>query len=135
VHLECKREREREREREDLEDDRLGGDDEHGVVCAACRAPITRTAFAIVMDGQHQHTFFNPAGIAYEIACFSAASGCDRVGQPTSEFAWFAGYRWSYALCRSCGEFLGWCFIGPRDGFWGLITSRIAESHQSRSGS
>lgn len=108
--------------------DRLGDDEERVLVCRACRAPVSRADFAIAMDGAHQHTFFNPAGVTYEIGCFSAAPGCAQVGPPTAEFAWFAGYRWCYALCRSCDVLLGWYFTGRGNGFWGLIVNRLDEA-------
>ncbi len=111
--------------------ERLGGDDERVVVCRACRSPVTTRAQAIVVDGSHQHTFFNPAGVAYEIGCFSGASGCASAGRPTSEFTWFAGYRWSFALCLGCGVLLGWRFTGAAGGFWGLIVSRLADEERS----
>jgi hypothetical protein len=84
-----------------------------------------------VLDGQHQHTFFNPAGIMYEIGCYAAAPGGEALGQPTSEFTWFAGFHWSYAQCRACGTLLGWRYTGRDGGFWGLIVGRLIEEERS----
>ena len=112
-----------------------GGDDERVYLCRACRAMITTRAMALVVDGQQEHTFFNPAGVMYEIGCWAAAPGCVARGIPTSEFTWFRGYRWSYAICRGCDELLGWRFTGAgRGGFWGLITSRLVEEDRGLEG-
>lgn len=108
----------------------LGEDDRRIVVCRTCRSLVTSSSFAIVVDGQHQHTFFNPAGMAFEIGCWSNAEGCDAFGQPTSEFTWFAGFDWSYAVCRGCGGLLGWFYSGSGSGFWGLITNRLEEEER-----
>ncbi len=109
------------------EHDRGGDDDQRIIVCRACRALVTERRYAIVVDGQHQHTFFNPAGIAFEIGCWSNAQGCEAHGRPTSEFTWFAGFEWNFAVCRSCGALLGWFYAGEGGGFWGLIVNRLDE--------
>jgi hypothetical protein len=80
----------------------------------------------IEVDGHHQHTFFNPAGVTYRIACFASASGCRGVGPFSDEFTWFAGHRWQVAVCAGCQQHLGWNFDG--DGaFTALIEPRIVE--------
>lgn len=111
-----------------------GGGPGRALVCRFCRGPITNRRDAIEVEGRHQHTFFNPAGILFEIGCFGAAPGCLVSGQPTDEFAWFAGYRWRYSSCRFCGAHLGWCFsAGAGLSFHGLIVARLLE--EDRDGS
>lgn len=100
---------------------------EKAILCAACRIPITRAKERIEKAGKHLHTFFNPAGIVYEISCFRRAPGCLVYGAPSAEFAWFAGYHWQVVYCRSCQTHLGWRFSGE-DEFFGLIANKLMEN-------
>jgi len=80
----------------------------------------------VEVDGGHRHTLFNPAGIIFEIGCFSEAAGCSAEGIPTGDFSWFGGYLWCYALCMNCTEHLGWMFRNDRgDSFFGLILEKL----------
>jgi len=102
--------------------------EENNILCRRCDHPITRQADLIAVDGSREHTFFNPAGIVFEIRCFSRAPGCRLEGAPSSDFTWFAGYRWQLALCLSCLTHLGWYFSGAdAAGFFGLIRNRLYE--------
>lgn len=100
---------------------------EKAILCAACRIPITKAKERIEKAGKHLHTFFNPAGIVYEISCFRRAPGCLVYGAPSTEFAWFAGYYWQVVYCRSCLTHLGWRFSGE-DEFFGLIANKLMEN-------
>ncbi|AGW13165.1 hypothetical protein DGI_1314 [Megalodesulfovibrio gigas DSM 1382 = ATCC 19364] len=89
--------------------------------CALCRAPVTTAAARIRIAGRHAHVFCNPAGLVFEIGCFSSAEGCAAIGPPSSEFTWFPEHFWQVAVCTRCGTHLGWRFAGPAGEFWGLI--------------
>ncbi len=93
--------------------------------CAACEHPVTRPRHRVARQGAHQHTFVNPAGVVFEVACFAEAEGALALGAPTRHFTWFAAYAWRYAHCGGCGAHLGWRFEGPEP-FWGLIRPRLA---------
>ena len=95
--------------------------------CWKCNTEITRERQRISKDGKHLHTFFNPAGIVYEIGCFHHASGCLLQGAVSQEFSWFRGYTWQICVCIACLEHLGWYFSGGSDGFFGLIANRLKE--------
>jgi hypothetical protein len=95
------------------------------IVCRACAAAVTRPQEAVAMAGAHRHTFANPHGIVFEIACFADAPGCTQVGAATDEFTWFAGYDWRIAICGTCHEHLGWRFQADGGGFYGLIVDRL----------
>jgi hypothetical protein len=97
------------------------------LLCRACQAPITTSVERLEKQGKHLHTFFNPAGIVYEIGCFRRAPGCHAYGVPSSEFAWFPGYSWQVVYCRSCQQHLGWKFIAD-DGFFGLVVNQLIEN-------
>jgi len=102
------------------------------VRCRACGYAITSARHAVEVEGGHVHTFFNPAGILFEIGCFDQAPGCVVSGVPTSEFAWFRGMSWRYASCGACGRHLGWQFLAPAGtGFFGLILDRLTEDPAS----
>ncbi len=92
--------------------------------CSACLAVVTSDEARISVGGSHSHRFTNPAGITYDLVCFAAAEGCYVDGQPTTEFTWFAGFAWSYAMCSTCHRHLGWYYEGPSK-FFGLISSQL----------
>lgn len=97
------------------------------IYCKVCSRAVTDRNKKIAIQGSHAHTFFNPAGIVFELGCFSLAPGCHRAGETTSDFTWFAGFVWCYALCRGCNSHLGWFFeMGDRS-FYGLILANIRE--------
>jgi len=100
-------------------------DPEEAILCSTCRAQVTERRQAVSVRGTHIHTFFNPAGIIYEICCFSRAEGCAVYGESTAEFSWFAGSRWQYAVCATCQAHLGWFFTLPASSFFGLIRNRL----------
>jgi hypothetical protein len=99
------------------------------IVCRQCLHVITSDAERLIMHGAHAHTFANPEGIVFEIACYRNASGCGYLGPASSEFTWFAGYVWRIAVCANCHIHLGWRFTAADGNFFhGLITSRLIVS-------
>lgn len=98
---------------------------EKAVLCKACRSLVTSLDTKLSINGKHEHTFFNPAGIVFEVRCFSKAPGCVEHGVPTSEFTWFPVYSWQYCLCSTCFEHLGWYYTSPTDSFYGLIGGNL----------
>jgi len=97
-------------------------DDE--IFCAACGQSMTRHRWGVSRRDAHEHTVFNPAGQLFTILCFAAAPGAALFGEPSSDFTWFPGYRWTVSLCRGCGIHIGWRFEG-QDIFFGLIKSHL----------
>lgn len=96
--------------------------------CAFCSHAITSEAECIAINGEHRHTFFNPAGIVYELRCFQRASGCTVSDEMTADFSWFAGYVWSLAFCSNCRSHLGWYFSSSDPSFFGLIGKNLHSS-------
>ena len=104
------------------------------ILCRQCRQLITTTGERIEIQGAHQHTFFNPHGIVYEIGCFRSVIGCRYSGPPTNEFSWFAGYSWRISVCSKCLLHLGWLYLSDTEGsFSGLILNHIIEDIQQKS--
>ncbi len=99
---------------------------ERALLCKFCSNRITVVASAIEVNDGHHHTFFNPAGIIYEIRCFSSADGCLQHGPFSDEFAWFSGYSWRLCLCSSCAVHMGWYFSSGDLGFYGLISKNLS---------
>jgi hypothetical protein len=95
------------------------------ILCRSCSHIITSIDRKIEIDGQHAHTFTNPAGIVYRIGCFSEAPGCFNFGEPTEEFTWFPGFAWSYANCLKCFMHLGWFYQSGDRHFYGLILNHL----------
>lgn len=96
-------------------------------VCRTCGHAITRLQDRIAKNGMHAHALFNPAGILFEVGCFATAMGCRFEGAFTTEFTWFPGYAWRFAMCRQCSVHLGWEYRGTVDGFVGLIMTELRE--------
>ena len=99
--------------------------DERPICCAHCRQSITSRRYRLEIDGTHQHTFFNPAGLVFEISCFSEASGCMESGPSSQEFSWFKGFCWRYSLCSGCFSHLGWLFESDSFTFYGFIEKKL----------
>ena len=98
------------------------------LLCKACRNPVTRSDYRIAVAGKHQHVFFNPHGIVFEVGCFSRADGAVASGTATLEFTWFDGYAWSIAVCGACLDHLGWLYRSESgSGFYGLIVTKLVE--------
>ena len=113
---------------EEREQELLLGEMEPFILCRVCGNRISTLDAIIVVNGQHRHTCTNPAGITFEIGCFSSAPGCLIYGIPTYEYTWFEGYSWSLAFCSRCATHLGWYYQSEEEGFFGLILNRLRES-------
>jgi hypothetical protein len=98
--------------------------DDQALLCSTCGAEVTHRERSITINGRHNHAFFNPAGIAFEIRCFSQAPGVASQGDPSLEFTWFPGYSWQVALCATCHSHLGWLFTNGGS-FYGLIANHL----------
>jgi len=103
------------------------------IFCRDCGFLITSEDAVISIAGNHRHTFKNPAGIVFEIGCFSSAPGCINMGEPTLEFTWFPGYRWTYSVCGKCLSHLGWFFQSGDSQFYGLILNRLSKNREKSS--
>lgn len=95
--------------------------------CRACNKEITSDSLRIKIAGSHQHTFFNPVGIVYELGCFAKAPGCRALGDASGEFSWFAGYLWRIVVCSRCETHLGWRFESTAMDFYGLILPALRD--------
>lgn len=100
---------------------------ERAIKCKTCGWTITAENQKTAINDSHTHTFFNPAGIVFELACFHKAPGCLVAGEATTEFTWFSGYLWRYALCQNCQNHLGWFYEGRDRSFFGLILQNLTQ--------
>ena len=94
------------------------------VRCGQCRHELTHRRYTIAVEGAHQHTFRNPHGWSFQVACFSTAPGVAAFGPPVAEHTWFEGFQWQVALCDGCGGHIGWWYLGAST-FVGLIVTRL----------
>jgi len=97
------------------------------IYCARCGHLVTRTRWKIAMGGG-ERVFTNPAGFSFHVVCFADAPGASPEGEPTEQHTWFAGYLWTYALCKGCSQHLGWHYRRHAGGdqFFGLIKDRLS---------
>ena len=104
-------------------------EEEEYILCRQCHQAITQPAERIAMQGSHRHTFANPHGMVFDIACFRSVASCGYAGPPSNEFTWFKGFSWRIAVCGMCLTHLGWLFTsGSGSSFHGLIRNRIKEN-------
>lgn len=101
--------------------------DEDSILCRNCGNRITGIDAMIAMNGEHRHTFTNPAGFTFRIGCFSAAPGCSFAGEPTMHHTWFEGFTWQVASCSRCALHLGWMYRAKEITFFGLILDHLVE--------
>ena len=99
-------------------------DEGNRLLCRFCLHPITDDNQKTTQQGQFLHCRTNPSGFTFEFGCYATAPGCSTRGEATIEHTWFPGYSWKLALCRNCGEHLGWLFTGDAL-FYGLIQDRL----------
>lgn len=99
--------------------------DRGGIFCRRCGWRITEESSRITVNGLHHHTFFNPAGLLFELGCFRYAPGCLVHGEASGDFSWFAGYLWRVALCGQCSAHLGWRFENQQSTFFSLIIPHL----------
>ena len=96
------------------------------LVCKTCKNKITTISNKLEIYGAFQHSFLNPGGHVFEIACFFEAPGCVVTGEPTSEWTWFPDYQWQIALCSYCMSHLGWYYLANKKlSFFGLILNTL----------
>jgi hypothetical protein len=100
----------------------------HPILCRRCGQEITQAEYAVTINGRHEHTFTNPAGVTYQIGCFSAAGGCVVFGPPVFEYTWFPGFAWAVGLCSNCYLHMGWLYQSPETNFFGLITTNLVKT-------
>ncbi len=117
-------------QRPKIEEDTNGSvredEEEAWYVCRNCQQRLAHASARKVMQGSHTHTFANPSGIVFEIACFSTVQGFSFMGPASTEFSWFSGYSWRIIVCSVCITHLGWSFSSQSGStFFGLITDRI----------
>ncbi len=118
--------KETERERAPERERGAASPDDEWLRCATCGRPVARADARVEVDGKHVHTFVNPVGQEYTIACFADAPGCAGAGEEETFWTWFPRHAWRVALCGACGAHLGWSFRGPASLFWGLVVDRLA---------
>jgi hypothetical protein len=101
------------------------------ICCRSCSLPVTSKEQKTSHTNSHTHTFFNPAGIVYELGLFKKAPGCLIASDPSLEFTWFAGYHWSLGICRRCNSHLGWYYSKGESSFYGLILKNLIRPYNS----
>lgn len=100
------------------------------LVCAECGRRITSAAARTEVAGSHSHTKVNPSGLVFQIGCFAHAVGCRRLGGPSPEWSWFAGYVWTMEVCANCRTHLGWLFESAGRAFHAFVLDRLIEQDE-----
>jgi hypothetical protein len=83
--------------------------------CSVCKSVISYSNRLVAVLGKKWHRMKYSAGDAFcELFTFSSCPGALNIGDPNEGYSWFPGYVWSLALCRRCGNHLGWHYkAGP----------------------
>jgi hypothetical protein len=82
-----------------------------------------------------------PSGTSCSEKTTDETNLCGRIitsGDPTEEYSWFPGFRWTVSMCCRCRQHLGWAFWRQQAGneewdieFISLIVTRLREKHLS----
>ena len=104
---------------------KFGIEEEQSIICKNCGNPLTVQGSMISVDGKHTHIFTNPAGVIFEIGCFSSADGCIIIGDSNLQHTWFEGFGWSFSHCSDCLVHLGWFYQSVNESFFGLILKHL----------
>jgi hypothetical protein len=107
-----------------------GGNGTRSYKCAFCGSAVTYSDRFVEIAGSIAHSFTNPQGVRCDFHTFSSCPGLVAQGEATEEYSWFPGYKWSLALCRGCGNHLGWRYesVSGSDRpmvFWGILRCHI----------
>lgn len=107
-----------------------GGNGAKAYRCASCQSLIASSDNLAAVFGSSTHSFANPAGVRCDFFSFLFCPGAVGVGPPTEADSWFPGYLWSFALCRHCGEHVGWRYQAALEAarpmiFWGILISAV----------
>lgn len=97
------------------------------LACASCGGFVAHGRARLSVNGAHSHSFINPAGLIFRVACFAEAPGVFALGEESLQFTWFAGFAWRVAVCRACTQHLGWSYRGDGSSFVALIEDRVVE--------
>jgi hypothetical protein len=112
---------------EGAEDAESVTEEEKWIRCAACGARLAPERARLEVNGGHEHSFMNPSGLRFVVACYSVAPGCVPEGERSTVWTWFPGRAWQIALCKACGVHVGWSFHGDdASPFHALARDRIA---------
>jgi cereblon len=108
----------------------IGGNGTTAFKCSFCASVVTYSDRLVAIAQSKTHSFTNPAGVRCEFYTFASCPGAIPIGNPTQEHTWFPGYQWSLALCRNCGNHLGWLYESVSrtrkpGGFWGILRYHI----------
>jgi len=109
--------------------DGLSGNGGRSFHCLHCGLAVSSSDRLLEIEGKVRHLFTNPMGIVCDLVTFISCPGATPLGSPTMEHTWFAGYRWRLALCRGCGNHLGWHYeaepnLRPVE-LWGLLMAHL----------
>ncbi len=98
--------------------------------CVICGALISESGALIQINGSHNHSFVNPAGVRCNFTTFVHCENVLVHEDLYIEHSWFPGYGWRFLLCRRCYQHLGWKWDpvgegGKPDGFFGLLINSV----------
>jgi len=98
--------------------------------CAQCGVFITQSGALVSINGSHEHSYVNPAGIRCNFMTFLASENSLALEDLYLEHSWFPGYGWRFLICESCFQHLGWQYEAVREavsplGFFGVLIDSV----------
>jgi hypothetical protein len=91
------------------------------LACERCGAELAPEQPAILVDGQEEGDYTNPAGYRYRLRFVAEAPGAVASGPASHEASWFPSYTWQRLFCKGCSHHVGWLFRSKTREFRGLI--------------
>jgi cereblon len=87
--------------------------------CSSCEAPLSTLAslVAISDEGASGGRYVNPAGQVHDLLTVAdvVPNAVALEGEPSAEFSWFPGFKWTVAVCVRCRQHLGWQFTADEN--------------------
>lgn len=83
----------------------------NSVVCIDCDEQKCHVSDIINLSVEGNSTHFvNPGGFVHDLFTVKRVQNTEIRGEPTAEFSWFPGYKWTIIECSNCRSHLGWRF-------------------------
>uniref|UniRef100_F1KWK3 Protein cereblon n=1 Tax=Ascaris suum TaxID=6253 RepID=F1KWK3_ASCSU len=107
------------------------------IVCRGCGTTLCNMSNMINVSAEGNSALYvNPGGYVHDLFTVSKVTSTVARGQPSSEYSWFPGYKWTIHECAHCMRHVGWRFTSSNlnpPSFFGLTRSSIRPAGSTRS--
>jgi hypothetical protein len=99
-------------------------------LCAECGLPVAESGSLFKINGTHEHSYTNPAGVRCNFLTFLSCENILVDEELYREHSWFPAYGWRFLICRGCMNHLGWKYDALAEGvtppeFFGVLADAV----------